>query len=226
MIEGESFKADLDIANTSGSPIEDVSVDIRLTDEDGVDESFGFHLTPNTPTGLGTIGVGGGRSQTWYLQPSDLNVASPNGELFLASAAITYTWNGTTYTVTTVPERITVFPAPDLVISYALPLPTIPCNTFPLKVTIHNRGAGPARNLRFSTAEPHLVDPGSGLPLSFLIGGTTVNGAAVENTLYLPLGDLAAGDSVEIVWVLVSSIPGRFVEFTSDFVSPTTSTSP
>ncbi|HEX9676450.1 MAG TPA: Ig-like domain-containing protein, partial [Anaerolineales bacterium] len=217
MLEGESFKADLDITNTSGSPIENVSVHIRLTDQGGADKSWGFDLIPDTPTALGTIGVGAGKSQTWFIQPMGLGVGSPDGEVFLASAAITYTHQGVTSTVETVPERITVYPAPDLVISYQLPLPTIPCNVFPLKVTIHNRGEGPARNLRFSTAQPRLVDPSSGLPITFKITGTTLNGEDMENALNLSLGDLPAGGSAVIVWTLESSIPGRFVEFTSDY---------
>jgi len=216
MMEGESFKADLDITNTSASPIENVSVHIRFTGEDGLDES-GFDLIPNTPTGLGTIGVGHKASQTWFIQPSNVNATSQNGELFRASAAITYTYQGVTETFYTVPEQITVYPAPDLVISYQIPLPTTPCMVFPLKVTIHNRGRGPARDLRFSTAQPRLLDSFSGQPIAFWITGTTLNGVDMENALILPLGDLPAGESAVIVWTIESSRPGRFVEFTSDY---------
>lgn len=217
MLEGEGFKASLDMVNTSAGPIENVSIDIRLTDEAGLDSSYGFTMIPETPTDLGTIGVGGGASGEWLILPSGLGVTSPEGEVFLASAAIRYRFGGTDFEVVTVPERITVYPAPDLVITYQLPLPDIPCTVFPLKVTIQNRGAGPARNLRFSTAQPELQDPNSGLPIAFNITSATLNGESKANALNLTLGDIPPEGTAVIVWRLESSRPGRFIEFTSDY---------
>ncbi len=176
MLEGEAFQARLEITNTSAAPIEFVSVDVRLTDLEGNDRSSGFDFIPETPTGLGTIGVGGNKAQEWILLPRALGVTDPEGEPFLASARITYTWGGQTFFNDTVPERIVVYPSPDLVISYQLPLPQNACTDFPLKVTIHNRGQGPARNLRFSTALPQVVDPVTGIAIPFTISETTVNG--------------------------------------------------
>ena len=219
MLEGEAFQARLEITNTSAALIEDVSVDVRLTDLDGNDRSSGFDFIPETPTGLGTIGVGGNKAQEWILLPSLLGVTDPEGEPFLASARITYTWGGQTFFNDTVPERIVVYPSPDLVISYQLPLPQNACTDFPLKVTIHNRGQGPARNLRFSTSLPKVVDPVTGITIPFTISQTTVNGVAIGPTLNVELGDLPPDldNPAVIVWRLRTTLPGRFIEFTSDF---------
>ena len=178
-----------------------------------------FDLIPETPTALGTIGVGGSTAQEWILLPSALGVSDPEGEPFLASARITYTWGGQTFYTDTVPERITVYPSPDLVISYQLPLTDNVCTEFPLKVTIHNRGQGPARNLRFSTSLPKVVDPATGITIPFTISQTTVNGVAIGPTLNVELGDLPPDveNPAVIVWTLRTTLPGRFIEFTSDF---------
>ena len=217
MLEGEGFQASLGLTNTSAQPIELVSVNIRMTDLAGVDRSPGFEFIPETPTPLGTIPVGGGASQDWLILPSLLGVTSPEGEGFDAQALITYTWAGSTFTVATVPERVTVYPAPDLVITYQLPLPDVPCKTFPLKVTVQNRGRGPARNLRFSTALPVVVDPLSGNAVPFRITRTTVDGEARGAELDLQLGDLPPDGEMVIVWRLETTLPGRFIEFTSDY---------
>ena len=217
MLEGEGFQASLGLTNTSAQPIEPVSVNIRMTDLAGVDRSPGFEFIPETPTVLGTIPVGGSASQDWLILPSLLGVTSPEGEGFDAQALITYTWAGSTFTVATVPERVTVYPAPDLVITYQLPLPDVPCKSFPLKVTVQNRGRGPARNLRFSTALPVVVDPLSGNAVPFRITRTTVDGEARGAELDLQLGDLPPDGEMVIVWRLETTLPGRFIEFTSDY---------
>jgi uncharacterized repeat protein (TIGR01451 family) len=219
MLEGEAFQARLEITNTSAAPIEDVSVKVLLTDLGGDPRSSFFAFDPATPTALGTIGVGGSTSKEWILLPSLLAVTNPEGEPFLASARITYTWGGQTFFSDTVPERITVYPSPDLVISYQLPLPQNACTDFPLKVTIHNRGQGPARNLRFSTSLPRVVDPVTGITIPFTITQTTLNGVAIGPTLNVTVGDLAPDveNPAVIVWRLHTALPGRFVEFTSDF---------
>jgi hypothetical protein len=166
------LQARLELENTSAAPIELVSVDVRLTDLDGLNRSAGFDLIPETPTSLGTIGVGGSKAQDWILLPRLLGVTDPEGEPFLASARITYTWGGQTFFNDTVPERITVYPSPDLVITYQLPLPQNACTDFPLKVTIQNRaGSGPQPALstpRRSSARHRHHHP-------FPVAETTVN---------------------------------------------------
>lgn len=219
MLEGEGFRAALELTNTSAAPIEDVSVDVILRDDSGIDRSTAFELIPQTPTALGSIPVGGSSAQEWFILPASLGVTSPEGEAFQASAEITYTWGGNTFTVETVPESITVYPAPDLVITYQLPLPDNACTQFPLKVTIQNRGDGPARDLRFSTALPQVVGPVSGEALPFTISETTLNGVPHGRALDLVIGDLPPNpdEPAVIVWTLETTVPGRFVEFTSDF---------
>jgi uncharacterized repeat protein (TIGR01451 family) len=217
MMEGEDFKATLRIDNTSNSPLQNVSIDIRMTDQSGVDRSAGFTVIPKIPTNLGTIGVAGNAKGEWIILPDKLGTIPADGENFNVRAIINYTWNGVHYIEQTLPETITVYPSPDLVITYKLPPPDCVSTEFIMQATITNQGDGAARNLRFSSAQPVVTDNISGLPISFLVIETTVNGVSRGASLNLNLGDLQPGTSIEVLWHIHASLPGRFIEFTSDY---------
>ncbi len=157
MLEGEGFSANLTLTNITSSTIQDMSVDIRLVDEANQDRTDGFRFEPETVTTLGDVSAGGSLSQDWLILPKDLGITSSEGENFAIRAIISYSWGGLTYSIETPPELITVYPAPDLVITYELPLPDEPCTIFVLKTTIENQGDGPARNLRLSSSPPEIV---------------------------------------------------------------------
>ena len=217
MLEGEGFNANLTLDNVTGSPIEGVSVDIRLFDEFDVDQTRGFTLIPVVPTDLGTIPISGSESGGWLILPDDLNISAPEGQQYKVVAVINYAWNGGSYSIETVPETITVFPAPELAITYELPPPDCEAIEFDIKATVYNRGLGPARNLSFSSAQPLISDNESKLLVDFQIVETFVNGESVGSSLNPPIGSLAPGQEVEVIWRLQSTLPGRFVEFAADY---------
>ena len=212
MMEGEGFLANLDLSNTSGSALSNVSVDI-IVESGGTNRTDDFKLTPLAPTDLGSLGAGESVSEEWLIIPSStLNLSSP--ENFTVRAVIS---EGGNIILETAPEIITVYPAPDLILNYELPYPEIPCTVFDLKVNIVNQGLGTARNLRFSSAMPQLVDPMTSLPINFSITAVTVDGVPQGNELNLILEDLAPGEETEIVFWIETNTPGKFVEFTSDY---------
>ena len=104
-----------------------------------------------------------------------------------------------------------------LVITYELPPPDCVATEFDIKATISNRGFGPARNLRFNSAQPSIVENASNLQIGFSIVEALVNGQSQGSSLNLQLGVLMPLHKVEVVWRLKSTLPGRFVEFTSDY---------
>ncbi len=194
MLEGEGFRAALALDNTSALPLDVVSVDLEITDVlSGTEQSASFVITPTLPTDLGPVPAGRSASGEWLLLPSRLLARPASGTQFNVKAVITYTWEGATYAIATAPELITVLPTPDLEITYELPLETVPCTAFMLKAIFENKGQGAARNLRFSSAQPRLLDPATSLPINFMITQTFVDGEDKGATLALDLGDLAPG---------------------------------
>ncbi|MEM7535900.1 MAG: right-handed parallel beta-helix repeat-containing protein, partial [Chloroflexota bacterium] len=217
LLEGEGFRANLTMDNTSDAPIEVVEIDIRVADLDGTDQTTGFTFIPETPTALGTVDVGGHVAGEWLILPDNLNVTSPDGQNYQVSAVIHYTWGGIRTSVETVPRQITVYPAPELVITYELPLSEQNCTNFRVKTTISNQGIGIARGLRFRSTQPSIIDNQSQLLIGFEIVATLVNSVPQGASFDLSLGDVSPGDTVEITWQLQASLPGRFVGFSSDF---------
>ena len=161
--------------------------------------------------------VAGTTTRNWLIVPSDLGDIPPQGSSFEVVGVITYWWNGTQYNVRTLPETITVYPAPKLNILYELPAPTCQSTLFDIKTTIENVGTGPPRNLRFSSAQPIVVDNQANLQIGFQIIEAIVDGESRGPSLALDLGTLGAGAKVEVVWRLKATLPGRLVEFTSDY---------
>jgi uncharacterized repeat protein (TIGR01451 family) len=217
MLEGEGFRATLKMENVSPSDLEAISTDIRLVDPSGVDRTADFIITPTVPTALGTTPVGGSTTQEWLLVPTNLDVISPTGQILNVRAAITYTWEGAVYSIETLPEEITVYPAPELIITYTLPPASCTSNFFDMQTVIFNDGRGPARNMRFSSAQPQVSDNQSGLLIGFQISETLINGVSQGQLLDLGLGTLQPGEQITVVWRLHADRPGRFVEFTSEY---------
>ena len=87
-------------------------MDIRLTDDNGFDRTSGFKVIPPAPTNLGTVAVAGSTSGNWLILPSNVGITETGGQGFQVVAVISYIWNGVQYTVRTLPEAITVYPAP------------------------------------------------------------------------------------------------------------------
>jgi hypothetical protein len=140
-------------------------------------------------------------------------------------AVVDYTFNGARR-FTTLPERITVFPAPELEIDYELPEAGLVCTVFDLKATVRNVGAGAARGLRLTSGQPRILESSGGAPQSFEIVGVWANGEPLANaSMEVALGDpstgsgqaLAPGASGEVVWRIRAAQPGQFTAFTSDY---------
>jgi len=217
VMDGDSFGAHLRVDNTSSQPLEVMSVNVRVFDPGGADVTSQFVLTPSTPTLLGTVGVAGYAQQDWFITPNGLGITDTNGRHYSVQATMSYTWAGAAYSVQTMPEDITVYPPPDLVIDYAMPPPTYVCSIFDFSAHIRNQGAGPARNLNLSTSQPHIIDLATSRQLDFQIVSATLMSFSQGGSLNLAVGDLLPGQEITAFWRLTANAEGRFVEFTSDY---------
>jgi len=216
MLEGEGFNASLWLENTSADALQNLSVEIKIQNADLQDQTGGFIILPETPALPGSLAVGDAAGGDWLILPSGLNVSDPNGVKFLVSALVAYRWAGADYSFQTVPQWVTVYPAPDLALHYELPSPEEYCTEFDLRVLIENKGLGWARDVRFNTAQP-VVTSATGHPVSFEIVSAIVGGVPQANVLNLELGDIPPGEQLEILWRLRSDTPGRFIAFSAEY---------
>jgi hypothetical protein len=215
MLEGESFRASLLLTSQAVTDVMNINVDLVISDTTGSDATDLFTIVPAPPTGLGDLGAGEEVAGEWLIvprvavTPSASSGQALGGQDFFVQAVVDYTFNGARR-FTTLPERITVFPAPELEIDYQLPEAGLVCSVFDLKATVRNVGAGAARG---------------GAPQSFEIVGVWVNGEPVANAaMEVALGDVAPGGSGEVVWRIRAAQPGKFTASITSWCATATST--
>jgi len=218
MLEREAFLASLTLTNTSADSLDDLQVSIVISDTEGNLVTDYFAIAPVTPTDFGNISPGLEAKQIWTLVPGDLPITNANGEPFYVGATISYTLNGVPYVLDIIPTEITVKPSPKLILEYYVPGPGATCTIFPLYLKVYNVGYGWANNLRIASAQPSIVDNPSGLLIDFAITQAMLNDQVIPNgSLTIDFGDLAPGQEKVGSWMLTSSLPGTFVEFSSEF---------
>ncbi|MBA3531694.1 MAG: RHS repeat protein, partial [Ardenticatenales bacterium] len=154
---------------------------------------------------------------SWQIIPAGLDVFEPDGRDFTVQAVIHYTLDGQPHTRRTVPEPITIYPAPSLRIDYEMPSPGTRCSSFYLSAYIRNEGLGTARNLRLDSAHPRLLNNQAGLPLSFTIVESYINGVSQGADLSLHLGNIPPGEVVQATWHISATMPGEFLSFSSEY---------
>lgn len=225
LLEGEGFQATLILNNRlSAETVNNINVDLMIVDENGNPANGLFEITPAPPSALGDLPAGGEVAGQWLILPVNMDVTEVNGRLFRIRAHMSYSVLGTTYTLDTIPRDFRVYPAPELIIDYELPYsePGTNCTDFEMRATVHNVGAGPARNVRFNVQSLLIYDEQEGAPREFRLLEVLLDDAPLgvnELGVNVSLGVVPPGESRNIVWRFQPGSPGRFLEFTSDFRS-------
>jgi hypothetical protein len=207
---------DLTVRDASGAPADDV-FNIRVTALDGL----------NAVDGTGMLAAAATGSAQWTIIPRD--GAAPDADTrYFVGGTIRYTQGAAKFSVPVTPVPITVRPDAQLFLKYfhqrdvyaddpftaGVIEPSIP---YALAVLVENRGAGAARNLSITSAQPRIVDNEKGLLVDFSILGTEVNGQALSPSLTTRFGDLAPMSSAVGVWRMKSSLQGLFTDFSAGF---------
>jgi hypothetical protein len=123
------------------------------------------------------------------------------------------------------PVTLTVKPSPDLKLTYFMqrdvlgddPLTTDvvePSEPAEFSLLINNLGAGDATNVKFSSAQPQVVQNDKGLLTDFKMIGSSLNGA--EKTLgwgNLDFGNILAGKTSIGQWWFTNNLLGHFTEY-------------
>ncbi len=243
-LERQAFDAEMRINNTTDTGlIQNVSVVVRVTDENGVpvavtdnpnDLSAKFFIRLSSKqnisdvTGSGTVNPKTTAVMNWLLIPALGSAGSnPAGKKYLVGATLKYRYLGENAVLEVSPDVITVKPLPLLTLDYFLTenvLADDPLTAeieavepFTLGVRVKNAGFATAKNLKIDSAQPKIIENNQGLLINFKLTGSYLNDAPVQNTLLINFGEIASGTSKMGRWIMETSLAGKFTEFTARF---------
>ena len=234
-ITREAFLARLQIENMEDSPLEQLNIEIIITDL----------ITGELSTSLFSIGNGSltGSLSTiindkWLL-PSDAigavewliipysEAAPDSNRIYNVGGSLNYIVGGENITFPLSPTPITVMPDPSLLVHYFWeryvvadnPLTDVvePSVPFTLGVAVKNAGYGTAYSLQISSAQPEIIDNERGLLISFMIIGANIGGERASPSLTVRFGDLAPNTTTVARWYMISSLQGEFMGYSATF---------
>ncbi|MBR0225738.1 MAG: VCBS repeat-containing protein, partial [Thermoguttaceae bacterium] len=222
----DAFDAKLVVSNGATKDLEDVDVDIVITDANGNDVTSMFGIMAPTTEGFSgdgdSLGALAAQSQgvaNWIIVPST-QLAQNGPEVYYVGGYLNYTRSGVTVSHKMAAAAITVFPQPELELTYFLQRDVIgddphtdpiePSELFELAVMVKNNGAGVAQNLYIESAQPRIVDNEKGLLVDFAIVGSKVDGEDAAPTLTVNFGDVDPGEITVGEWFMTSTLQGQF----------------
>ncbi|MFN0012185.1 MAG: CARDB domain-containing protein [Phycisphaerales bacterium] len=229
----EAFSARLVIANSGqGDLLTNVVSDLHITDAAGNDATAFFALTAPTPIGFGgspgNLAVSPGTEGTlqWLIVPSSAAAPIVPTQYFV-SGSFAYSVAGESIQVPLYAAAITVVPNPSLRLKYFLEREVFsddpftqavePAVPFALGLIVTNGGAGSARNVRITSAQPEIVQNDRDLLIDFKITGTELNANPGTLSLMVNFGDIGPGQRSVAQFMLTASLQGKFSTYHATF---------
>ncbi len=243
-LERQAFDAEMKIANTlDTTSLEEIGVVVKVTDENGVpvaitndpnNLSARFYIRVSgmenisDVAGNGTVSPATTSTINWLIIPAPGAAGdSPLGKKYLIGATLTYKFGGETHTLEVTPDVVTVKPMPLLTLDYFLTQDVVAddpmtddieaTEPFTLGVRVKNTGMAVARNLKIDSAQPRIIENEQGLLINFLLTGSYVDDAPVQNTLLINFGDIPPNSSKMGRWLMETTLAGKFTEFSATF---------
>ena len=228
-----AFDATLEINNrTTASTVENVDVDLIVTDMKGNDVSELFGAQAPTLSGIANVDGSGnvapnstGRA-TWNIIPSE-NAAPMAATQYQIGGTLRYRENGLLVTIALAPATITVLPQADLKIHYFHQRDVLsddpftdvvePSQPYSLAVLINNSGFGDAKDVSIISAQPKIIENEKGLLIDFQIIATEVQGQNLSPTLTANFGTIEANSIAQARWLLTSTLQGQFIDYKATF---------
>lgn len=225
-IQREAFAAALELTNTSGLEARDIRVVLSAATPGGELVTAAFGITDPELTGglsgvdgAGTLPAGSSGEAAWTLIPStELGGQAPSGLQYLVKANLFYKIGNVEFEVETEPQPITVTPQPELELHYTVNEHVIG-GVFTVQLEIRNVGHGVARGVTVTSLAPELLSNSSGLPISFAIVGSQLDGGPRTSSPNLVFGDIAPGQSRTGRFFGTASQDGYFTEDISYSIS-------
>ncbi len=219
----QAFAANLRLTDVAASPLQGVGVSLHVTDASGADRTADFAVTAPTTSGYtsGAIASGASADNAWTLIPdAKAGGTTAAGQVYNVTASYHYIIDGSIVVETTQAAHITVYPMPQLQVSYVIPQDIIAFQPFKLGVIVQNTGYGPVNNLSIESGQPVIVGNASGTFIHFTLLSASLAGAAVpvaHNSLTLPFGSIAPGQSKAGYWTMITDQDGRFTNFAATY---------
>ena len=223
VLSRQAVTAELGIENNTADPITELGVNVIIYDLAGNDVTSRFQVRPpalsniSATDGTGQLGAQTTGTVRWVIVPTD--EASPTGPTqYRVGALLTYVQGGRRLTIPIQPIEVTVLPNPQLTLNYFHQRDVFSDDPFTdvveasqpytLAVLVQNDGAGDAKNLTITSAQPKIVDNEKGLLVDFQIVATEVAGQELSPSLTTDFGTVKAGESAIGQWLLTSSLQG------------------
>lgn len=236
-----AFEATLELENgLTDTALTDIRLDLAVTSLDGAPANDRFarqapRLSKITAIdGSGSLSANTAGSARWIIVPNDLAAPAAPTQ-YRVGGTLRYRQGDQTLTIALVPATITVRPDAALTLKYFHQRDVVsddpftgliePSEPYTLAVLIQNSGAGAARNLSITSAQPQIVDNEKGLLIDFQIIAsesvdfTSGRGVVRELTpsLTVNFGEIAPGGTKLGRWLLTSSLQGLFVDYKATF---------
>lgn len=228
-----AFRGTLELVNNQANgSLEEVGFSLDIRDLAGGDARELFNIQVTRLTGLaaidgsGQIGAQTTGSAQWTLIPRD-TAALLEDTVYTVGGTIRYDQGGTLFSIPVTPVRITVRPDAALHLKYFHQRdvfsddphtdPIEPSIPYWLAVMVENRGAGSARNLSITSAQPEIVENEKGLLIDFNIIGTEVAGENLSPSLTANFGEVAPGQRKIGTWLMTSTLQGLFIDYKATF---------
>lgn len=234
-ITREAFLARLDIENNEDSPLTQIRVEIFISDaSNGINATFLFSIGDGTASGsLMTSDNGWTLSSTesgsaeWLIVP--YSEAAPTIDLLYdVGGTLSYMLDNEEISIPLLPTKVTVTPDPSLRVHYFWEKYVIgdnpfttekiePSVPFSLGVGVRNTGYGTAFNLQITSAQPEIIENEKGLLVNFKIIGNTIGNQSFVPSMVVNFGDLASNTTVVARWWMLSSLQGKFMNYSATF---------
>ena len=234
----EAFEGTLEIFN--GHPtdaMDSLSVNIQITDENGVPSNGLFEIQTKSLTNLADV-IGGGniaaleKGSVKFLFIPEILAAPTDPKLYNFGGTVRY-YDPYAHAMVNLPlasVQLTVNPSPNLMLHYfmqrnilgddALTKPEIePIVPAELAVMVENQGYGPAVNMTISSAQPKIIENEKGLAINFSLIGSNFQGQPKKlGVTNINFGTIPPLETRIGQWYFTSSLLGKFVSYEASVV--------
>ncbi len=228
-----AFRATLELSNNDpDAPLSALSASVEVKDATGQPANGRFSIEApildhiDRVDGSGNLAASSRAVIRWLLIPAD--DAAPTAPTdFFVGGQFSYQLYGNQVRVPLDAVKITVYPDAALDLQYFHQrdvfsddpfTPQIePALPYSLAVMVRNRGAGAAKSLKISSAQPQIVSNEKGLLIDFTLVSTALDGTNVPNSLALDFGQIDPGAIKITEWKFTSTLQGFFRDFSATF---------
>ena len=230
----EAFLARLEIENQESSKLEQIEVEILITDS-----GTGQKVTHLFSIGNGTLSGSLHNTDSGWLLSSEMtgavewliipysDAAPEFDHSYDVGGILRYSLEDESITIPLLPTVITVRPDPSLLVHYFWERYVVgddpftdeiePSVPFTLGVAVKNAGHGTAYSLQITSGQPEIIDNEKGLLVNFMIIGANVGSGSISPSLTVMFGDLAPNTTIVARWLMISSLQGEFMNYSATF---------